>query len=313
MSRLELRDLTKDYGGKTVLEGVDLVVEAGTLTALTGPSGSGKSTLLRLAAGLEAPTQGAVTFVPPVGDRPPAVLVFQDNLLFPHLRVLDNVTFGPRARKVPRPEAEARARELLDDLGVGDKAQAWPGELSAGQQQRVALARALAAEPAVLLLDEPFANLDRALALDTAAFVRRLQRRRGLTVLLVTHGLEEAFAVADRVATLRAGRLVQEGTPDDFRLRPADLGVARFTGEVNVVDHNGHPLAFRAAETRYTPDPAGDAVVESGVWTGQGFRTTLAWRGTTVVALGAEPPPPPGTRVTLGFTPLAFSPQKEFL
>lgn len=307
-SRLSLNNLSKAYGGKPALDGVGFSVEPGSLTALTGPSGSGKSTLLRLVAGLEVPDRGTVAFEPLPLGRPPAVLVFQDNLLFPHLRVIDNVTFGPRARKTARPAAEKAAFALLDQLGIGDKARAWPGELSAGQQQRVALARALAAEPAVLLLDEPFANLDRALSLETAGFLRDLQRRRGLTVLLVTHGQEEAFAVADRIATLREGRLVQEGTAEDFRLRPADLEVARFTGEVNVVPgpDGGPDLVFRASETTWTSDPDGDGEALSSVWTGQGFRTQFLWGGTTVTALGQAEPPVPGTRVRIRFEPLKW-------
>lgn len=303
-SRLTISGLTKRFGDLTALEGVDLTVEKGTLTALTGPSGSGKTTLLKLVAGLEKADSGVVTFDPlPIG--PKAVLVFQDNLLFPHLRVIDNVTFGPRAQKQDRRQADREALELLDQLGIGEKARAWPGELSAGQQQRVALARALAARPAVLLLDEPFANLDRALRMETARFVRDLQRTRGLTVVLVTHGQEEAFAVADRVAYLRAGRLVQEGTAEDFRLRPADLETARFTGEVNVVPGVGTEV-FRASETKLVADPAGEGRVVSVDWTGQGFRAAVAWRGTEVFSVSTEAPPAPGSSVRLEYRTLKF-------
>ena len=306
-SRLIVTDLTKHYDAKVALEGVSLTVEKGTLTALTGPSGSGKTTLLKIVAGFMAADRGTVIW-DPVPQGPPAVLVFQDNLLFPHLRVLDNVTFGPRARKVPRVKAEASALELLESLGIGDKARSWPGELSAGQQQRVALARALASEPAVLLLDEPFANLDRGLRLETARFVRQLQQERGLTVLLVTHGQEEAFAVADRVAYLRRGRLIQEGNSEDFRLRPADLETAQFTGEVNqsVDSFTGSPEFFRAAETQMTPDAQGEGQVVSSDWTGHGFRTHVQWRGAVVTVLGSLPPPKPETRVNLMYQTLKF-------
>lgn len=306
-SRLSLTGLTKRFGSKAVLDRVDLTVEQGTLTALTGPSGSGKTTLLKLVAGLLPADGGTVSFAPLPQNRPPAVLVFQDNLLFPHLRVIDNVTFGPRARRQDKAAAERAARELLARLGIGDKAGAWPGELSAGQQQRVALARALASEPAVLLLDEPFANLDRGLRLETARFVRDLQRERGLTVLLVTHGQEEAFAVADRVAYLRAGRLVQEGTSADFRLRPADLETARFLGEVNEVPGGwGVPEFFRASETKLLPLPSGKGKVLETEWTGQGFRTAVLWRGTRITALTTEAPPAPGTSVQLEYQKLSF-------
>jgi len=306
-ARLTLTNLSKRYA-QPALEGVSLTVEPGTLTALTGPSGSGKTTLLKIVAGLVKADAGTVAFTPESRGRPSAVLVFQDNLLFPHLKVIDNVTFGPRAQKAPRAVAEKAALELLNSLGIGDKARAWPSQLSAGQQQRVALARALAADPAVLLLDEPFANLDRGLRLETARFVRDLQKARGLTVLLVTHGQEEAFAVADRIAYLRAGRLVQEGTAEDFRLRPADLETARFTGEVNVMPHptTGHNEVFRASETRWTASDRAEGRVLSVDWTGQGFRTVVSWRGTSVTLLGTEPPPAPGTRVDLDYQTLHF-------
>lgn len=306
-SLLSLTAVSKRYD-QQALEGVSLTVEPGTLTALTGPSGSGKTTLLKIVAGLVTPDSGSITFSPEIRGRPPAVLVFQDNLLFPHLRVIDNVTFGPRAQRTDRAVAEAAAQELLDSLGIGDKAQAWPSELSAGQQQRVALARALAAHPAVLLLDEPFANLDRGLRLETARFVRDLQKARGLTVLLVTHGQEEAFAVADRVAYLRAGRIVQEGTADDFRLRPADIDTARFTGEVNVIVNpaTGREEAFRASETRWTVAADGEGLVLSADWTGQGFRTVVQWRGAKVTVLGTDSPPVPGTRLDLAYQTLHF-------
>lgn len=305
-AQLSIKEVSKSFDGETkALDRVSLDLPHGTLTALTGPSGSGKTTLLRIVAGLLSPDEGSIHNSSVVNQ---AIMVFQDNLLFPHLKVIDNVTFAPRARGVKRKLCEPLAMDLLRSLGIENKSQAWPGELSAGQQQRVALARALAAEPGVLLLDEPFANLDRGLRLETALFLRSIQQERKLTVLMVTHGQEEAFQVADTIAYLRRGRIVQVGTADDFRLYPTDLETAKFTGEVlsSKDPDSGKEIWFRASEVRISPDEGGNASIIKRFWTGTGFRFVVSFQNRHIELFSLDTTIEAGQRVKLSFTPLQF-------
>ena len=224
-------------GERRVLAGVDLEVEEGAVLAVLGPSGGGKTTLLRIVAGLDRPDAGRVevlgrevdgpgVFVPPEARR--VGLVFQDYALFPHFTALENAAFG-----VPGPEGRARAAETLEVLGLSERAGQRPAELSGGEQQRVALARALAPRPAVLLLDEPFSNLDAALRAGVREEVAGLLRRLGATAVLVTHDREEAFALADRVALLIDGVVLRSGTPEELARDPGSRAAARFLGETN--------------------------------------------------------------------------------
>ncbi|EGY25601.1 ABC transporter family protein [Desulfovibrio sp. A2] len=278
-----------------VFRGVTFHLAQSEMACLVGPSGVGKTTLLRVLAGLHPYDAGGFSVTPPPGRDPSVILVFQDYLLFPHLTVRDNVAFGLRARGVGRRDRADRARDMLADFGIGDLAHRYPAHLSAGQRQRVALARALVCNPALLLLDEPFANLDRSLRLETAAYVRDTVRRYGVTTLSVTHDLEEAFAVSDRIGVMLHGRLAQFGTPAELYGRPASLEVARFLGPVNVLDgpactafglplpggclcgggDDCAPLALRPEGLAAIPDPDGPAVVARAVFTGQVTRLTL--------------------------------------
>jgi len=219
---------------------VTLDVEGGELFAILGPSGSGKTTLLRLLAGFERPDAGEVsvagvlvagagTFVPP--ERRRIGMVFQDYALFPHLSVARNVAFG-----LPRRERSGRRlRTALELVGLQHKADRFTNELSGGERQRVALARALAPEPQVVLLDEPFSSLDATLRAGLRREVELILRDAGATALLVTHDQEEALSLADRLAVMRDGRIVQVGPPEEIYARPADRWAAQFVGEVNVV------------------------------------------------------------------------------
>lgn len=224
-------------GERRVLAGVDLEVGEGALLAVLGPSGGGKTTLLRIVAGLDRPDAGRVevlgrevtgpgVFVPPESRR--VGLVFQDYALFPHLTALENAAFG-----VPGPEGRTRAAETLEALGLAKMAGQRPAELSGGEQQRVALARALAPRPGVLLLDEPFSNLDAALRAGVREEVAGLLRGLGATAVLVTHDREEAFALADRVALLIDGVVLRAGTPEELARDPGSRAAARFLGETN--------------------------------------------------------------------------------
>ena len=224
---LRVDNLSVAYGGPPVLTDLSLEIAPGELVALLGPSGCGKTTLLRSIAGLERPTHGTISvggrvvtdnenFVPP--ERRRIGMVFQDGALFPHLDVQRNVAYG-----LPRDQRRnGRVDEALAMVGLADVADRMPGTLSGGQQQRVALARALAPRPGVLLLDEPFSNLDATLRLQVRAEMHRLLVDLGITTIFVTHDQEEAFVLGDRVAVLHDGHLVQVGTPDDLYRRPAD-------------------------------------------------------------------------------------------
>jgi ABC-type Fe3+/spermidine/putrescine transport system ATPase subunit len=228
-------------GGPAAVDGVSLELAQGTFFGLLGPSGCGKTTLLRLVGGYRLPQAGVirlggrdVTHCPP--ERRNVGMVFQNYALFPHLSARGNVAFGLEMRGVPRKERERRVEDMLDRVGLasGERARK-PHELSGGQQQRAALARALVLEPQVLLLDEPFANLDRHLREQMRGELRELQRRTGVSTLLVTHDQEEALALADRVGLMRAGRLLQVGTPQELYRRPCNRWAACFLGDANLL------------------------------------------------------------------------------
>lgn len=239
-SGVRLRGVAKAFDGATVLEGIDLTVAPRQMLALLGPSGCGKTTLLRVLAGLEAPDAGTVevdgrllagpgTFVPPEKRR--VSLVFQDWALFPHLSVGDNVAYG-LARSPERAQRVAAALEMVGLGGLGDR---MPATLSGGQQQRVALARAVAPEPAILLLDEPFSNLDTSLRAQVRAEVHELLVSLGVTTVVVTHDQDEAFVLGDQVAVMSEGRIVQQDTPAGLYANPASPWVATFVGDANLV------------------------------------------------------------------------------
>ncbi|WP_161881355.1 ABC transporter ATP-binding protein [Deinococcus alpinitundrae] len=236
---LETAHLSRHYGAVAAAKNVSLSLAAGETLALLGPSGSGKSTVLRMVAGLERPDTGRVsTSGRDVTRLPPEArnlgLVFQDYALFPHLRVLDNVAYGPRRRGAGRAQAEQQAREALALVGLAELTGRRISELSGGQQQRVALARALAPRPPLLLLDEPLSNLDEQLRAHLRAELRSLFGTLGTAVLLVTHDQREALALADQVALMRAGRVVQVGAAARVFGQPATAWVAEFLGQPNV-------------------------------------------------------------------------------
>ncbi len=244
---VSVRDLVVAYDAVTVLHGVSIEVPSGSVLALLGPSGCGKTTLLRSIAGLERPVSGEVV----VGDRTLSSadgfvapekrrigMVFQDWALFPHMTVAANVGYGLDRHAPPGAVDEALALVGLE--GFGDRR---PSTLSGGQQQRVALARALAPRPSVLLLDEPFSNLDSSLRVRVRSEVAALLAEVGITSVFVTHDQDEAFVLGDEVAMLRGGRIVQQASPADMYARPVDAEVATFVGEANLL-----PGVARGAE-----------------------------------------------------------------
>ena len=232
---LQVDTISKTYGGLPVLNDVSFGVNKGSVTSLIGPSGVGKTTLLRIIAGLETPDSGELIFAQTPSRENPVILVFQDYLLFPNQTVFDNVAFGLRARSVPKPSIKSKVMDLLEHFQLIDKRHHYPASLSAGQQQRVAIARAMVVNPALLLLDEPFANLDRNLKLKTAEFIRDTQAAFGVTTITVTHDQDEAFLMSDTVGVVLGGRLAQFAPAKEVYLEPAPLEVARFLGPVNVL------------------------------------------------------------------------------
>ena len=241
MTRITTDGISRDFGKTTVLDKVRLEVNPGELFFLLGPSGCGKSTLLRIIAGLLAPTAGRILFNgEDVTDRPTdlrnAVMCFQSYALWPHMSVRQNVSFGLEVRKVAGLAREKRIDEVLDLVRMRDLANRKPNELSGGQQQRVALARALAVNPACLLLDEPLSNLDAKLRLEMRGEIRRICKESGFTTIYVTHDQKEALAVADRIAILTDGKLMQVGTAQELYLRPGSTFVAEFIGQTNLIE-----------------------------------------------------------------------------
>jgi thiamine transport system ATP-binding protein len=300
---LRVEDVSVSFDGKAALDGVSLEASEGEVMTVLGPSGSGKTTLLRVIAGLQRPDSGRVLLdgadlasVPP--HRRGIGLVFQDHALFHHRDVFGNVAFGLRMRGDAPESVEARVRELLDLVGLAGFERRSVATLSGGEQQRVALARALAPAPQVLLLDEPLGSLDRRLRDRLLDDLGGLFDLLDVTALYVTHDQAEAFALGERVAVMRAGRVVQIGTPDDLWALPADEDVARFLGLANVRD--GTVIRPEAvAVSRVRDDERGDGVVTDIVRQGPLVRLTIELDGgePLVAAVAQLDHPRPGDRV----------------
>ena len=276
---ISIHSVTKRFGDFVALDDVSLDVPDGSLTALLGPSGSGKSTLLRVIAGLEQPDTGEVVIAEEPATHLPAQkrdvgFVFQHYAAFKHMTVRENVAFGLKVRKRPKPEIRARVDELLDLVGLGGYAKRYPAQLSGGQRQRMALARALAVEPRVLLLDEPFGALDANVRAGLRAWLRRLHDEVHVTTVLVTHDQEEAMEVADRLAVLKDGRIEQVGGPRELYEQPVNEFVMGFLGPVSHV--SGQLVRPHDIELRGEPvDGAQEAIVRRVVHLGFEVRVEL--------------------------------------
>jgi putative spermidine/putrescine transport system ATP-binding protein len=269
---LDVDNLTVRYGGAVAVDGVSLAIEPGEVVALLGPSGCGKTTLLRVIAGFVRQAGGRVLVDGTAIDHLPANqrnvgIVFQNYALFPHMTVAENVAYGLRARGQRGASVELRIERMLEMVQLGAFRARLPRQLSGGQQQRVALARALAVEPSILLLDEPFAALDRNLRLDMQIEVKRLQRQLGLTTILVTHDQDEAMSIADRIAVMNKGKVEQFDTPVAVYDRPKTLFVNGFIGTTNLlpgkvtaIAAGTATIALAAGATLRLPAPAGIAM-----------------------------------------------------
>ncbi len=287
-----LQNVSKVFNGEVkAVSGLSLNVKQGEFFSLLGPSGCGKSTILRIIAGLETPDTGNVIiggnhaagngWIPP--EKRGVGLVFQDYALFPHMTVFDNIAFGLKG--CGRQELKRFVGEILEIVGLQDMGKRYPHELSGGQQQRVALARALAPSPKVMLLDEPFSNLDADLRMELRTETKRILKEKGTTTILVTHDQEEAFSLSDRVGVLNHGRLEQVGSPEEIYHRPASRFVASFVGrtdflngrisgsslvsDIGIFKFNGNvvlesgevDLMIRPDDVDFNLDPHGDAEI----------------------------------------------------
>ena len=253
---IRVRNLSKQFGRFWAVRDVSFEVAEGELIALLGPSGGGKSTILRIIAGLEQPDAGVVELdgvdVGGVSPRDRRVgFVFQHYALFRHMTVAENIGYGLKVRGVSKREREERTRELLEIMGLQGLADRLPNQLSGGQRQRVALARSLAPRPRLLLLDEPFAAVDAKVRGELRVWLRKLHEEVGVTSVFVTHDQDEAFALADRVLVINEGRLEQEGAPHEILENPATEFVARFIGDVNVLDAHVQSGTARVGQLQF--------------------------------------------------------------
>jgi putative spermidine/putrescine transport system ATP-binding protein len=252
MAKLEIRDVSKVFAGANPVVAVDafsLTVADGELVCLLGPSGSGKSTLLRMIGGFERPSSGQVLIdgddvsrLPP--EKRPTGMVFQSHALWTHMNVFNNLAFGLKLRRLPARDIRDKVEAVLELVGLGGYGKRLTTQLSGGQQQRVALARSLVLEPKILLLDEPFASLDQHLRERLREEVRDIQQRLKITTLFVTHGQDEALALADRIVVMRDGKTEQVARPDLLYREPATPFVAGFIGSMNLIEGTVHAGAF---------------------------------------------------------------------
>lgn len=253
MPLLRIDGVTKRFGGFTAVDKLSLDIRAGEFFALLGPSGCGKTTLLRMLAGFETPDAGKILLggkdiAQVLPHQRPVNMMFQNYALFPHLNVRDNIAFGLKRARMPRPQIDARVAEMVALVKLEGLEKRKPDQLSGGQKQRVALARSLARRPQVLLLDEPLAALDKKLRQSTQAELMEVQRRLGMTFIIVTHDQEEAMTVADRIGVMDSGRLEQVATPRQLYEAPSSRWIAEFVGDINMIE--GH--IERAEEHRLT-------------------------------------------------------------
>jgi putative spermidine/putrescine transport system ATP-binding protein len=281
---LELTDISKSFGPTQALSDVSLAADEGEIISIIGPSGSGKTTLLRIIAGLENPDSGNISFSEADSQQNQIIMVFQDYVLFPHMTVFENVAFGLKAAKTKRKnEIDQKVHSMLSYFAINDESRKYPAQLSGGQRQRVAIARAMVLNPHILLLDEPFANLDKNLKYDTAAFIRKTQKAFGVTTVTVTHDIEEAFLMSDRIGILLSGRLAQFDSVENVYFDPSNIEAASFLGPVNSISQelldslevtceipeSSRAVSARAEGLELSRGEKGSATITGRVFTGR--------------------------------------------
>lgn len=250
MSYLRVENISKSFGRKEVLKDINLEINEGEFLCLLGPSGCGKTTLLRIIAGLEELNGGEVFLMgEDITKLAPAKrgfgIVFQSYALFPNMTAYKNIEFALKQRKLDKEDIKNKIEEVLDIVGLKQEAAKYPRELSGGQQQRIAIARAIALEPKFLLLDEPMSALDAKVRAKLRLDIKKLQKKLGITTIMVTHDQEEAITMADRIAVLDSGRIMQIDTPEQIYQRPQNLFTAQFIGETNCLNINGEICTIR--------------------------------------------------------------------
>ena len=252
MAYIRFEKINKMFGSNHVLKDIELDVEKGQFVTLLGPSGCGKSTLLRCLSGLEQVSSGRIylegeDITEVIPRRRGIGMVFQQYSLFPNLSVRNNVAYGLKLKKMPRPEIDKKVVEMLDIVGLADKIDQYPAQLSGGQQQRVALARAMVTAPKVLLLDEPLSAIDALLRKNLQIEIRRIQQQLGITTIYVTHDQDEAMIMSDVINLFHDGKIEQSGTPEQIYTRPATRFAATFIGNYNLLDAKDFNRAFGTA------------------------------------------------------------------
>ncbi|MCC0643600.1 MULTISPECIES: ABC transporter ATP-binding protein [unclassified Clostridioides] len=250
MSYLKINNVFKSYDQKRVLNNISLDIEEGEFLCLLGPSGCGKTTLLRIIAGLEDVNSGAIILQDKdITDLEPSKrgfgIVFQSYALFPNMTAYNNIAFPLKERKVPKEKIDKKVREVLETVGLSNEAHKYPKALSGGQQQRIAIARALALEPKFLLLDEPMSALDAKVRHKLRMDIKKLQKELNITTIMVTHDQEEAITMADKIAILNGGDIMQIGTPEEIYQNPQNLFTAQFIGDTNCFDRGDSILTVR--------------------------------------------------------------------
>ena len=260
-SFIEIRNVKKNFGTNDVLKGIDIEINKGELICFLGPSGCGKTTLLRIIAGLETMNEGSIK----VGNKDFTTLpiskrkigfVFQNYALFPNMTIYENIAYGLVNKKLTKSEINQKVTDMLEMVGLTEAKDKYPSQISGGQQQRVALARAIVLEPEILLLDEPLSALDAKVRESLRSEIKNLQKKIGVTMILVTHDQEEALTMGDRIAVFNSGKIVQYGTPEELYYKPNDRFVAEFIGTTNVVNNkDGNDIFLRPECLKYSLHP----------------------------------------------------------